>query len=47
MYIYFDLINERIEPITDEELELTNDLIGLKVGLKNHVKDDEEWIKIC
>ena len=42
---YFDWINERIEPITDEELELTNDLIDLKVDLKNHVKDYEEWIK--
>ena len=45
VYTYFDWINERIEPITDEELNLTNDFIDLKVDLKNHVKDYEEWIK--
>ena len=45
VYTYFDWINERIEPITDEELELTNDLIDLKVDSKNYVKDYEEWIK--
>ena len=28
---YFDWINERIEHIDDEELELTNDLIDLKI----------------
>ena len=31
VYIYFDWINERIEPITDDELELTNDLNDLKI----------------
>ena len=45
VYIYFDWINERIEPISDEELELTNDLIDLKVELKHHVKELEQWIK--
>ena len=45
VYTYFDWINERIEPITAEELELTDDVIDLKVDLKNHVKDYEEWIK--
>ena len=30
MYTYFDWINKKIEPITDDELELTNDLINLK-----------------
>ena len=30
VHTYFDWINERIEPITDDELELTNDSIDLK-----------------
>ena len=34
VYTYFDWINERIEPITDDELELTNGLIYLKFDLK-------------
>ena len=38
VYTYFDWINERIELITNEDLELTNDLIDLKVDVKNHVK---------
>ena len=45
VYTYFDWINERIEFITDEELELTNDLIDLKVELGHHVKELEQWIK--
>ena len=32
MYTYFDWITERIEPITDEELELSNCLIDLKLN---------------
>ena len=31
VYTYFDLINKRIEPKTDDELELTNGLIHLKI----------------
>ena len=27
VYIYFDWVNERMEPITDDELDLTNCLI--------------------
>ena len=42
---YFKWINERIEHIDDEELELSNDLIDLKVELKHHVKELEQWIK--
>ena len=38
VYTYFDLINKRIEPITDEELELTNDLIDLKNRFKKSCK---------
>ena len=45
MVSYFNWINERIEHIDDEELELTNDLIDLKVELKHHVKELEQWIK--
>ena len=45
VYTSFDWIYERIEPITDDELELTNDWIDLKIDSKNHVKDYDEWIK--
>ena len=31
VYTCFDWINERMEPITDNELELTNGLIDLKI----------------
>ena len=41
---YFDWINERIEPITDDELELTNFLIDLEIELKKHEKYYDEWI---
>ena len=34
VYTYFDWINERIEPITDDELELTNGVINLKIEEK-------------
>ena len=30
-YTYFDLINKRIEPKTDDELELTNGVIHFKI----------------
>ena len=43
-YTYFNWINEIIEPITDDELDLTNCLIDLKVELKKHEKDYDEWI---
>ena len=45
VYIYFDWISERIEPITDDELELTNFLIDLKIELNKHEGDYDEWIK--
>ena len=44
MYTYFDWITDRIEPITVEELELSNCLIDLKIELKNHEKDYNKWI---
>ena len=44
VYTYFDWINEIIEPITDDELDLTNCLIDLKIELKNKKKDYDEWI---
>ena len=34
VYTYFDWINERIELITDDEVDLTNCLIDLKIILK-------------
>ena len=34
LYTYFDWINEWIEPITEDELNLTNCLIDLKIELK-------------
>ena len=42
---YSDWINERIEPITDDELGLTNDLIDFKVDFKKYEKNYDEWIK--
>ena len=45
IYIYIDWINERIEPITDDELGLTNDLIDFKVDFKKYEKNYDEWIK--
>ena len=44
VYIYFDWISERIEPITDDELELTNFLIDLKIELNKYEQDYDEWI---
>ena len=44
VYTYFDLTNERIEPMTDDELELTNYLIDLKIELKKYEQDYDEWI---
>ena len=44
VYTYFDWITKRIEPITDEEVELSNCLIDLKIELKNHEKDYNKWI---
>ena len=37
VYTYFDWINERIKPITDDELALTNSLIDLKIKLKKNI----------
>ena len=45
VYTHFDWINKRIEPITDDELELKNCLIDLKIELKKHEKDYDEGIK--
>ena len=44
VYTYFDCINERNEPITDDELELTNFLIDLEIELKKHETYNDEWI---
>ena len=44
MQTYFDWINERIEPITYDELELTNFLIDLKIELNKYEQDYDEWI---
>ena len=44
VYTYFDWINERIEPVTDDELELTNVLINLKIKLNKHEKYYDKWI---
>ena len=44
VYTCFDSINERIEPITDDELELSNFLIDLKIELNKHEQDFDIWI---
>ena len=44
MQTYFDWINEIIEPITYDELELTNFLIDLKIELNKYEQDYDEWI---
>ena len=44
MYKSFDQVNKRIEPITDDELELTNCLIDLKIELNKNEKYYDEWI---
>ena len=39
VHTYFDQIDEKIEPITVDELELTNFLIDLKIELNKHEQD--------
>ena len=44
VHTYFDQIDEKIEPITVDELELTNFLIDLKIELNKYEQDYDEWI---
>ena len=44
VYIFFDWINEWIEHMMDNELELSNFLIDLKIELNKHEQDYDEWI---
>ena len=44
-YSTFEWINERIEPICEEELDMTNCSINLKIELNSYQKQYDEWIK--
>ena len=46
VYSYFEWINDRIEPICEEELDMTIYLINIKIELNSHHKEFDEWIKI-
>ena len=45
VYTYFDWIRQRIKPIFDEELAVTNVLINLKNELNKHEQEYNDWIK--
>ena len=45
-YSYFEWINERIEPISEDELNMINTLINLLIELNKHQQEYDDWIKI-
>ena len=43
-YSYFEWINERIELISEDEVNMTNFLINLKIELNSYQKQYDDWI---
>ena len=44
VHSYFERINERIEPISNEEVNMTSSLINVKIERKKYQKQYGDWV---